>query len=78
LTDRYIRLFKISKTVNLNIYELKLPATYKVLYRIFSVSLLKPYSRKKGEEPFRPINLDEKDRFQIESIRKERGTKKNL
>src|SRR5450432_1194522 len=59
LTDRYIGPFKVSKTVNLNIYELELPTAYKVLYRTFPVSLLKPYSRKKDEKPPGPINLDE-------------------
>jgi hypothetical protein len=63
LTDRYVGLFKIFKTINLNTYELKLPAAYRALYRTFSVSLLKPYSRKKDEEPPGPVNLDEKDRF---------------
>jgi hypothetical protein len=77
LTDRYIEPFKISKTVSLNAYELKLPITYKVLYCTFSISLLKPYSRKKNEEPPEPINLNKKDRFQIKNIRKKRGTKKN-
>ena len=41
------------------------------------MSLLKPYSRKKGEKSFRPIDLDKKDRFQIKSIRKERDSKEN-
>jgi hypothetical protein len=63
LTDRYIGFFKISKTVDLNAYELKLPTAYKALHRTFPVSLLEPYSRKKGEEPPEPIDLDEKDRF---------------
>jgi hypothetical protein len=77
LTNRYIGPFKISKIVNLNIYELKLPTAYKALYRTFFISLLEPYSRKKNEEPPGPINLNEKDRFQIKIIRKERETKKN-
>ena len=51
LTDRYIGLFKIFKTVDLNAYELKLPIAYKALYYTFSVFLLKPYSRKENEEP---------------------------
>jgi hypothetical protein len=63
LTNRYIGLFKISKTVNLNIYELELPAAYKALYYTFPVFLLKPYSRKKNEKPPRSINLNEEDRF---------------
>jgi Chromo (CHRromatin Organisation MOdifier) domain len=77
LTDRYIGSFKVSKTVDLNVYELELPAAYKAFYRTFPMSLLKPYSRKKGEEPPELINLDEEDRFQVESIRKERETKEN-
>src|SRR5258708_25117718 len=51
LTDRYIRPFKVSKSVSPNVYELELPKTYKRFYRTFPVSLLEPYSRKEGEEP---------------------------
>jgi hypothetical protein len=78
LTNRYVRPFKVSKFISFNVYELELSETYGRLYRTFSVSLLKPYSRKKGEKPFRFIDLDKKDRFQIKSIRKERNSKKNL
>jgi hypothetical protein len=63
LIDRYIGPFKVSKSVNPNIYELKLPETYRRLYRTFSVLLLKPYSCREGEEPSRSVNLDKKDRF---------------
>jgi hypothetical protein len=77
LTDRYIEPFKISKSVSLNAYELELSKTYKRLYRTFLVSLLKSYSRKKDEKPPKPVNLDKKDKFQIENIRKERGSKEN-
>jgi hypothetical protein len=65
LTDRYIGSFKIFKTVNPNIYELELPVAYEAFYRTFSVFLLKPYSRKKDEEPSEPINLNKENRFQI-------------
>jgi hypothetical protein len=78
LTDRYVRPFKMSKSISPNAYELKLPKTYKRLHRTFPMSLLKPYSRRKGEEPSRPIDLDKKNRFQVKSIRKERDSKKNL
>ena len=67
----------MSKSVSLNIYELELFKTYKRLYRTFLMSLLKSYSRKKGEKPPKPVDLDKKNRFQIKSIRKERGSKKN-
>jgi hypothetical protein len=63
LTDRYIRPFKISKFISLNAYELELSKTYKRFYRTFSVSLLKSYSRKKGEKPSKPVNLDKKIDF---------------
>jgi hypothetical protein len=53
----------MSKFINLNIYELELPETYGRLYRTFLVSLLKPYSRREGEEFPRLIDLDKKDRF---------------
>jgi hypothetical protein len=78
LTDRYIRFFKVSKFIDLNAYELELFKIYKRLYRTFPVSLLEPYSRKKGEKSFKPVDLDKKDRFQVKSIRKERGSKENL
>src|SRR5450432_3471761 len=74
LTNRYIGLFKIFKIVNPNAYELELPAAYKTLYRTFPISLLESYSRRENEKPSEPIDLDEEDRFQIKSIRKERGT----
>jgi hypothetical protein len=68
----------MSKFVSPNIYELKLSEIYKRLYRTFLVSLLESYSRREGEKPFKPINLDKKDRFQIKNIRKERDSKENL
>jgi hypothetical protein len=77
LTDRYVGFFKMSKSVNLNAYELEFSEIYKRLHRTFSVSLLEPYSRKKGEESSRPIDLDKKNRFQVKSIRKERDSKEN-
>jgi hypothetical protein len=77
LTNRYIGFFRVSKFVGLNVYELEFSKTYERFYRTFLVSLLKPYSRKKGEKPPGPINLDKKDRFQVKSIRKERDSKEN-
>jgi hypothetical protein len=68
----------VSKSVNFNVYELELSKTYGRLYRTFSVSLLEPYSRKKGEKSPGPVDLDKKDRFQVKSIRKKRGSKENL
>jgi hypothetical protein len=63
LTDRYVGLFKVFKSVDFNAYELEFPEVYRRLYRTFSVSLLEPYSRKKDEKSSRPVNLDEEDRF---------------
>jgi hypothetical protein len=63
LTDRYVRPFKVFKSINLNAYELELPKTYKRLYYTFPMSLLEPYSRKEGEELFKPVDLDKEDRF---------------
>ena len=68
LIDRYVGPFKISKSVNFNVYELELPKAYERFYRIFLISLLEPYSRKEDEKPSKLINLDKKDRFQIKSI----------
>jgi hypothetical protein len=67
----------MSKFISPNAYELELPKTYERLHYTFPVSLLKSYSRKKGEKPPKPVDLDKKDRFQIESIRKERDSKEN-
>jgi hypothetical protein len=67
----------VFKFINPNIYELELPKTYKKLHRTFPISLLKSYSRKKGEKPPKPIDLDKKDRFQVKNIRKKRDSKKN-
>jgi hypothetical protein len=63
LTDRYVESFKMSKFISLNAYELEFSEIYKRLYRTFLISLLEPYSRKKGEEPFGPVDLDKEDRF---------------
>jgi hypothetical protein len=68
----------VSKFISFNAYELELSETYRRLYRTFLISLLKPYSRKEGEKPPKPVDLDKKDRFQVESIRKKRNSKKNL
>jgi hypothetical protein len=65
------------KFISPNAYELELSEIYKRFHRTFPVSLLEPYSRREGEKPPRPVNLDKKDRFQIKSIRKERVSKKN-
>jgi hypothetical protein len=78
LTDYYVGPFKVSKSISPNIYELELFKTYGRLYRTFPISLLESYSRKKGEESSEPVDLDEKDRFQVKSIRKERDSKENL
>jgi hypothetical protein len=77
LTNRYVRPFKVFKSINPNAYELKLPKIYKRLYRTFLISLLKPYSRKKGEKLPKPIDLDKENRFQVKSIRKKRDSKEN-
>jgi hypothetical protein len=77
LTDRYIGPFKMFKFVSPNAYELKFPKIYKKFHRTFLMSLLKSYSRKKGEKSLRPINLDKEDRFQVKSIRKKRNSKEN-
>jgi hypothetical protein len=67
----------MSKSINPNVYELKLFKIYERLYRIFLISLLESYSRREGEEPPGFIDLDKKNRFQIKNIRKECGSKKN-
>ena len=63
LTDRYVGFFKISKSVNSNTYELEFPKIYERFYRTFLISLLESYSRKEGEEPSEPIDLNKKNRF---------------
>jgi hypothetical protein len=67
----------MSKFISLNAYELELFKTYEKFYRTFPVSLLEPYSRRKGEKSSKLIDLDKKDRFQIKNIRKKRGSKEN-
>ena len=75
LTDYYIGFFKIIKAVGLNVYQLKLPEQYRKLYKTFHVSLLELYMRRIGEESPGLISLNKDDRYQIESIRKERVLK---
>src|SRR6266536_3024897 len=78
LTDRYIRPFKITKTVGPNIYQLKLPEQYRRLYKTFHISLLKPYMRRAGEQSPGLISLNKNDRYQVESIRKKRISKDKI
>jgi hypothetical protein len=63
LTDRYVGPFKMFKFIGFNAYELELSEIYEKFYRTFLVSLLEPYSRKEGEKPFGPVDLDKKNRF---------------
>jgi hypothetical protein len=76
LTDRFVGPFLIVKSVSPNIYEVDFPEIYGRLYRTFPILLLEPYSRKKGEEPLKLVNLNEKNKFLVESIRKERVSNK--
>ena len=45
---------------------------------MFHVLLLELYIRRTGEEPPGPVSLDEDDRYQVESIRKERVLKDKI
>ena len=55
--------------------KINLPEMYGRLHRTFPISLLEPYSRKIGEKLPGPIDLNEKNRFLVKSIRKERVSK---
>ena len=72
LTDRYIRPFKITKTIGLNTYQLELSEQYERLHKTFHILLLKSYIRRADEEPPGPVSLNKDNKYQIESIRKER------
>ncbi len=78
LTNRYIRSFKIIKVIGLNIYQLELLGQYRRFYKTFYISLFKLYMRRAGEEPPGPIFFNKDDRYQIESIRKERVLKDKI
>jgi hypothetical protein len=67
----------MSKFISPNTYELELSETYEKFYYTFLISLLKSYSRKKGEKPLKPVDLDKK-KFRVKNIRKKRNSKKNL
>ncbi len=75
LTDRYIRSFKITKAVDLNIYKLELLKQYRRLYKTFHISLFKLYMRRVGEESSGLVFFNKDDRYQVENIRKERVLK---
>ncbi len=78
LTDRYIRSFKITKTVGPNPYQSELPEQYGRLHKTFHISLLKPYMRRADEKPPKPISFNKNDRYQVENIRKERILKDKI
>jgi hypothetical protein len=72
LTDRFVGPFSVIKSVSFNAYEVDFSEIYGRLHRTFPVSLLEPYSRKKGEKLPGSVDLDEKNRFLVKNIRKER------
>ncbi len=66
--DRYVKLFKIIKIIDKNVYNLKLPLIYKRLYNTFYISLFKSYRRRIGEAPTESIFIDNKEHFLVEKI----------
>jgi hypothetical protein len=59
LNDRFIGLFRIMEKVSRNTYKLNLFKRYKRLHKTFGVALLEFYRRREGQEPPKPVEIDD-------------------
>ena len=68
LADKFLGPFKVLKVVGLNAYTLQLPKKYGRLHNTFHVSLLEPYSLRKGSVVPAPIEIDGGEEWEVERI----------
>jgi hypothetical protein len=59
LNNRFIDLFRVMEKVSRNTYKLDLLKRYGRLYKTFGVTLLEPYQRREGQEPPKPVEIDD-------------------
>jgi transposase InsO family protein len=80
--ERYIGPFEIVNQISKVVFKLNLPETYERLHPVFHVSLLRPAPRSnivgRSQEPPGPINLEEPDIFDVESIADSRIRRRRL
>ena len=74
LYPRFLGPFKITQVVNDVAYRLNLPETMKI-HPVFHVSLLKPYSADGPVQPPPPIEIDNVEEYEVESILQSRFRK---
>ena len=68
LTDQFLRLFKVEKVINLNVYKLKLSKQYSRIHPTFHVSLLKSYRKRSGVESSEPVIVRNIEEYIIECV----------
>jgi hypothetical protein len=66
--NRFISLFRVMEKVNRNTYKLNLLKRYERLYKTFGVTLLEFYRRREGQEPLKPVKIDDKKEWLINSV----------
>jgi hypothetical protein len=68
LDNRFLGPFKIVEAIGKNAYRLDLPKQYGRIHRTFGVALLEPYSRREGQEPPPPIEINDTEEWLVDSV----------
>jgi hypothetical protein len=57
--NRFINPFRVMKKINKNTYKFNLLKRYERLHKTFGVTLLELYRRREGQEPLKPVEIDD-------------------
>jgi hypothetical protein len=68
LDDRFLGPFRIVEAIGKNAYRLDLPKHYGRLHRTFGVALLEPYTRREGQEPPPPVEIEGDEEWLVDSV----------
>ena len=68
LINWFLRLFKVEKVINLNVYKLKLSKQYSRIYSTFHVSLLKSYRKRSEVEFSEPVIVKNIEEYIVEHM----------
>ena len=68
LADQFLRLFKVEKVINLNVYKLKLSKQYSRIHPTFHVSLLKSYRKRSEVESSESVIVKNIEEYIVECV----------
>ena len=68
LDDRFLGPFRIVEAIGKNAYRLDLPQHYGRVHRTFGVALLEPYTRREGQEPPLPVEIEGDEEWLVNSV----------